>query len=172
MQYVAFLRGINVGGRVIQMAELRDCFSDMGFDKVTTVQQTGNVIFSSDESLAALKGTIEASIRKRFVYPARVQVFKMARLRQIVNASPFHGNDPQMHSYVVFFEDGLEKELAAQATDLDNKIECIEVGDGVLYWRVPKGSTLRSGFAKYLTKARYKNYHTNRNINTLHKIVG
>ena len=42
MRYVAFLRGINVGGRTIQMADLRECFDEMDFDDVRTVQQSGN----------------------------------------------------------------------------------------------------------------------------------
>jgi uncharacterized protein (DUF1697 family) len=153
------------------MAELRACFNEMGFDDATTIQQTGNVIFVSTGSPSALKRTIESGLGKRFNYPAHVQVFKMARLRQIVESSPFDGNDPHMHSYIVFFEDGLEEKLLAEARDLDGTIESIEAGEGVLYWRVPKGSTLQSVIAKYLTKARYKHFHTNRNINTLLKIV-
>jgi len=172
MQYVALLRGINVGGRNIQMADLRACFSEMGFDNVTTVQQTGNVIFTGVGSPAALKRTIEDGLSKRFDFPAHVQICRMARLREIVEASPFDDNSAHTHSYVVFFEDGREEELMAEARHLDEEIEQIAIGDGVLYWRVPKGSTLQSAFAKYLTKARYKNFHTNRNINTLRKIIG
>jgi hypothetical protein len=52
-----------------------------------------------------------------------------------------------------------------------NDIDRLVIGDGMIYWRVPKGSTLQSGFAKYLTKARYRDAHTNRNINTLRKII-
>lgn len=171
MQSVAFLRGINVGGRVIQMAELRSCFTDMGLDNVVTVLQTGNVIFDSDEALSALKRLIEAGLHTRFNYPAHVQVYTVAHLREIVEATPFDGSDSQMHSYVVFFEDGLERELVVEASDLEAESETIELGDGVIYWQVPKGSTLQSGFAKYLTKVRYRDFHTNRNINTLRKIV-
>ena len=76
-----------------------------------------------------------------------------------------------MHSYFVFFEDGLEKQLAVEASDLDKKLERIESGDGVIYWRTAKGSTLQTDFAKYLTEARYKDFHTNCNINSLRKIV-
>ncbi len=171
MKYVALLRGINVGGRMIPMSEVRACFSEMGFGEVLTVQQTGNVVFDSTENLSALKLTIEAGLRRRFNYPAHVQVLKLTRLRKIVESSPFDDSDPQMHSYVIFFESGLEVKLMAEATDVDDKIESIEAGDGVLYWRVPKGSTLQSALAKYLTKARYKDFHTNRNIKTLRKIV-
>lgn len=154
------------------MAELKSFFEDAGYDDVTTVLQTGNVIFSSSDRLAALKRTIEAGLSERFAYPAHVQIQAMAKLKHIVDASPFEGGDASTHSYVVFFENGLEKNLVGEASGLDPNTESVEIGDGVIYWRVLKGSTLQSGFAQYLTKARYKSFHTSRNINTLQKIVG
>jgi uncharacterized protein (DUF1697 family) len=43
--YVAFLRGINVGGkRRITMGELRACFSSLRLVNVRTVLASGNVI--------------------------------------------------------------------------------------------------------------------------------
>lgn len=153
------------------MADLKACFVELNFDNVTTVLQSGNVIFNSALGLVALKRAIETGLQQKFDYPARVQVCALERLEQIIEDSPFDGSDPQMHSYVVFFEDGLEKQLAFEASDLDHQVECVEASGGVIYWWVPKGSTLQSDFARYLTKARYKNFHTNRNINTLRKIV-
>ena len=172
MRYVALLRGINVGGRTIKMDALRACFDEMKFDDVATVLQTGNVLFSSDNHPGSIKEEIATGLQRMFEYPARVLVYDLARLQRIAAATPFGVRDPAMQSYVVFFDNGLEKQLMAEATDLDDQLERIQVGDGVLYWRVPKGRTLQSGFASYLTKARYKNFHTNRNINTIRKIIG
>ncbi len=171
MQNVAFLRGINVGGRTIRMVDLRSCFSDMDLADATTVLQTGNVVFTSSDSCVSLKRRIEVGLRERFHFPAKVQVHRMATLHQIIDASPFDGRESHMHSYVIFFENGLEEALLAEATDLDESVEQIEIGRGVLYWRVPKGSTLNTRFAKYLTMARYRDLQTSRNINTLRKIV-
>ena len=171
MRNVALLRGINVGGRVIHMTELRALFSDLGFGGVTTVLQTGNVIFRSEDPLESLMQTIEVGLRERFGYAIHVWEFRLEELRGIVATSPFDGSDSRVHSYVVFFERGLERELLAEARDVDNDFERLELGNGVIYWQVPKGSTLRSGFAKYLTSARYRDFHTNRNINTLPKII-
>jgi uncharacterized protein (DUF1697 family) len=171
VRYVAFLRGINVGGRTIKIAELRSYFEEAGYGEVTTVLQTGNVIFGSTERLPALKRTIEAGLSARFNYSAHVQIYPVTKLKRIVDASPFEGGNPATHSYVIFFEKGLEKQLVEEASGVDPNSENIEIGDGVIYWRVLKGSTLQSDFAQYLTKARYKSFHTSRNINTLRKIV-
>ncbi|NCP46313.1 MAG: DUF1697 domain-containing protein, partial [Flavobacteriales bacterium] len=48
-QYLALLRGINVGGNnIIKMVDLKACFEKMGFTDVKTYIQSGNVIFTSD----------------------------------------------------------------------------------------------------------------------------
>lgn len=41
--YVAFLRAVNVGGRFVRMAELRDTLTAAGFGDVDTHIQSGNV---------------------------------------------------------------------------------------------------------------------------------
>ena len=47
-RYVAFLRGINVGGHhKIKMAALKLLFADLGFEHVITYIQSGNVIFNA-----------------------------------------------------------------------------------------------------------------------------
>ena len=63
----AFLRGINVGGRNrVPMQELRRLFEDLGCAGVSTVIQSGNVVFSAPtaEGLdSRLSGAIEARFR-------------------------------------------------------------------------------------------------------------
>ena len=55
-RYIALLRGINVGtsGR-IRMDALKKLLEDVGFSRVSTYIQSGNVLFSSDLSEAAAK---------------------------------------------------------------------------------------------------------------------
>ena len=95
----------------------------------------------------------------------------MKFLQGAVEAYPFNVSVDTYQNYVIFFEDGLERVLAAEVRNLDTSIEQIALGDGVLYWHVPKGQTLKSPFAQYLTMAKYKSFHTNRNINSLQKIL-
>jgi len=53
-QFVALLRGINVGGKnLISMKSLIGCFSAAGFDGVRTFIQSGNVLFASDSASSA-----------------------------------------------------------------------------------------------------------------------
>ena len=170
--YVAFLRGINVGGRTIPMADLRACFEDLGFADVRTVLQTGNVVFTSDPAaVATVRTRIEAGLAARFDYPARALVYPFDRLGEIVAGNPFDTRGGTCHAYVVFVDGGLEQELAHATPDLDDDVEAVEAGDGVLYWRVVKGRTLKSAFARNLTLARFRDHHTTRNANTLAKVL-
>jgi uncharacterized protein (DUF1697 family) len=169
-RYVALLRGINVGGRIIKMADLRAAFAALGLSDAETVLQSGNVIFRSDEPAEALKSGLERGLEQAFHYPARVQVVSLERLGRILEANPFAG-DATHHSYVLFFESGLEQELLAAAADFGSQEDELQLGDGVLYWRVPKGLTLKSPFAQLLTNARWRDFHTTRNANTVEKIL-
>ncbi len=55
MRYVLLLRGINVGGRnKIVMAELRQAVADLGYDKVETYINSGNLFFDSTKNRGTL----------------------------------------------------------------------------------------------------------------------
>ena len=168
--WVALLRGVNVGGRTIRMADLREALGELGLTNVVTVLQSGNVTFESPLAGAKLQGAIEAELRQRFGYDAHVQVIEREQLQKVVDSYPFGTAGEQSHDYVVFMERSLEKDLAAEHVELGAG-EKVEAGDGVVYWRVDKGSTLQSAFGKLLTKARYRDFNTNRNVRTLRKLL-
>lgn len=60
-RYVAFLRAVNVGGRVVKMEQLRRLFEAAGLDDVETFIASGNVIFSSR---AASTGGVEQRVER------------------------------------------------------------------------------------------------------------
>ena len=172
IQYVALLRGINVGGRMIKMDAVTACFKNLGLTGVVTIRQSGNVIFSSDQDQEpALKETIESGLTAQFTYLAKAQILAIDRLKQIVQAYPFDRSNLELHHYVVFLEGQGAADLVQETAGLNLDLERIAPGNGVVYWQVPKGLTLTSPFATYLTKARYKTINTNRNIQTLEKVL-
>ncbi len=172
IRYVAFLRGINVGGRTVKMADLRECFETMGFGDVTTYLQTGNVVFESDSNdITKILKQIEQGVSEWFGYDAKILVYPIEILPGVINRYPFDSSNEAFQYYVVFMEGNAANELAHEAGELDEHIEQIQAQNGVLYWRVKRGMTLRSAFSKYLTKAPYKESHTVRNIKTLKKLL-
>ena len=60
--WVALLRGVNVGGRTIKMAELRSTLEEAGLENVETVLQSGNVMFDSPDGAARLKERLTSSL--------------------------------------------------------------------------------------------------------------
>ena len=61
-KYVAFLRGINVGGNnKVEMPKLKKAFESSGYKNVATYINTGNVIFESDKKNP---GTLAQEIEK------------------------------------------------------------------------------------------------------------
>ena len=65
MRYLALLRGINVGGKVLRMDSLREVATGIGLAEVSIYIQTGNLIFTSDRSdRAAIGQEIEADRRR------------------------------------------------------------------------------------------------------------
>lgn len=172
-KYVAFLRGINVGGRIIRMVDLKKCFEDSGFKNVSTLLQSGNVLFETDsENTLSLKQRMEEALSKKFNYPAKVQIYSFEKIVKVAENYPFDVDKRDFQSYVVFIEGNLGRELAAEVVGLDKKTEQIKQNEGIIYWKVQKGMTLKSSFSRYLVKSKYKQFNTVRNLNTLKKIAG
>ena len=167
-RFVALLRGVNVGGVTIKMADLAELVSGLGFTEVKTVLASGNVLFTSPDAASTAKSALEAALRERFGYEAWVHVLTVDAIRKIVSAYPFP-RSPERHAYVVF---AVKPEVRAEllAVELDSEVEQAKAGGEVIYWSVPKGSTLDSAMGKAQAKASYKPWLTTRNLNTLEKL--
>ncbi len=172
MQYIILLRGINVGGRNLKMDELKSCFEKKGYSNVQTILQTGNIILAANvKTPELLTKKAEALLEKTFHYPAKVITIAPEHLKKIMEANPFLVADPNFHRYIVFLKNGFEKTITKEFRPAKEVEEKISAGDGVIYWMVPKGSTLDSPFGKYIAKIAAKEFQTTRNVNTLEKIL-
>ncbi|HEY2421461.1 MAG TPA: DUF1697 domain-containing protein [Neobacillus sp.] len=88
--YVALLRGINVGGHnMIKMTELKQVLESMGFAKVKTYIQSGNVIFESKEEARTLSQQMEEVIKREFGFLVPVVLRTGEELEQIIKNCPF-----------------------------------------------------------------------------------
>ncbi|MBA3757865.1 DUF1697 domain-containing protein [Candidatus Saccharibacteria bacterium] len=169
--YVALLRGVNVGGRIIKMEEIKNCFEDMGYTNVSTVLQTGNVLFDANPTSSEdMRNEIEMIVGSTFNYPAKVQIYNLDEVIRITKAYPFNRSKKTFQHYVVFLDNSKARQLAREPMSLDDKVEKIQKGDKVIYWMVKKGMTTKSLFSKFLLKPQYKQSNTVRNINTLQKL--
>lgn len=170
-RYAVFLRGVNVGGVNLKMAEVAGVFEDAGFTGVRTVLASGNVLLDSRAGAASVREKAQKALRDAFGYDAWVLAYDLDTVRAISQAYPFEREVEGHHSYVTFVaDDEVLDELAARAADAGPQ-ERIARGDGVLYWQVPRQATLDSAIGKTMGKKRYKATTTTRNLRTLEKLL-
>lgn len=168
--YAVFLRGVNVGGITIKMAELKEALKARPFSGVKTLLASGNVVLSSRLSPAGVKEEFEACLRERFGYDAWVVVLAADRVGELVAACPYPADDASTHTYLTLGSDaGVLAELYEAGTALDG-VELTSLGLEALAWLAPAGGTLESPFSKLSAKPKYKASTTTRNLRTMIKV--
>ncbi|CCQ45726.1 conserved hypothetical protein [Pseudarthrobacter siccitolerans] len=168
--FAVFLRGINVGGINIKMAELREALKSAGFPDARTLLASGNVVLTSSLDATAVKRECEKCLRETFGYDAWVVVLDAARVADLVTACPYPDDDKTTHTYITLSSDsGMLDELEAAGAALEGA-EQKRLGPEALAWLAPAGGTLDSPFSKITSKARFKASTTTRNLRTLIKV--
>jgi uncharacterized protein (DUF1697 family) len=168
-QYVALLRGINVGGNnLIKMAALKACFEDQGFLEVSTYIQSGNVIFTARKGTpAALGKKVEAALSAAFNYKASVVLRSQKQLQRTVKGAPKgFGTQPEKYRYdVLFVKEPLA--AAAAAKDVPNRagVDQLWAGEGAIYFARLIAKVTQSQLSKIASKPVYQSV-TIRNWNT------
>lgn len=169
--YVAFLRGINVGrAKRIAMADLRVLLEGLGYTKVRSVLNSGNVVFHADGiSAAEAAGAIEEVLVLKLGVAAKTIVLERDELAAIVEANPLL--DVAMdHSRLIVFllADPTQRDKLAALHDRDWGCEHLALGQRAAYVWCPEGM-LDSAAATALGK-QLGDGTTSRNWNTLMKL--
>jgi uncharacterized protein (DUF1697 family) len=118
--HVALLRGINVGGVKLAMADLREVLSSLGYANVSTYIQSGNALFSAGgPDPAALAADIEAALDKRLGMRPRVLVLTRDELAQVIRDNPYpdEPNPKMVHAVFLAGEPGPEGVAAVAAAE-------------------------------------------------------
>lgn len=174
IRYVAFLRAINVGGRVVKMDRLRTLFEQLGYTEVRTFIASGNVIFSSaSRNVAGLESGIAGHLEKALGYEVATFVRSAAEVRRMAAFAPFPPADseaPGTRVYVGLFEAPLSpagrKSLQAFRSGGDD----FHAGAKELYWmcRVP---LLESKVSYARLEKAFGQRATFRNTSTIRRIA-
>ena len=103
-RFVAFLRGINVGGHVVVKETLKEAFVSLGFRDVSTFKQSGNVIFETEiVNPQEIKVKIEDSLHTLLGYEVKVFVRTIPQLKSIIEVDPFKCQPKEDTSFLVTF---------------------------------------------------------------------
>jgi uncharacterized protein (DUF1697 family) len=174
MNYLALLRGVNVGGKgLIRMSELKACLEKAGFAEVRTYIQSGNVLFvAAKAETGRLAQKMEAAIEKKFAMKVGVVVFAEIEWREIVERAPksWGENKDWKHNVLALLPGTNAAAVMEAAGALKPEIEAMTAGRGVLYQSLSVDSFGRTSSSKLAGHPIYRRI-TVRNINTARKLA-
>ncbi|GJL97100.1 MAG: hypothetical protein DHS20C06_09170 [Hyphobacterium sp.] len=170
-QWIALIRGINVGGNnVVPMKALRDLLGQRGFSTVRTYIQSGNCILDADDMTAAeIETGIASVIEDGFGFRPDVMAFTATDFASAIARNPFAARkfDPK-HTHIFF----LDKTPARPDIDAMNRLlqpgEAFELRDRLFFLRASNGvgrSKIAARIERFLGVTA-----TSRNLNTVQKI--
>lgn len=173
-QFLALLRGINVGGKnLISKEDLKSCFEDLGLTNVRTYIQSGNLLFdSSTKAVGKLTQLVESELKHRFEYPAAAVIIPRANYRKAVANAPRNwGFDEDFKHNALFLLNGtnsqsLLKKLPPPKAD----IEQVTAEPGVIFWSISKEFQTRTSAMRLASSPEYKKV-TVRNHNTVFRLM-
>ena len=89
--YIAFLRGINVGGHhKVPMADLKTELQKLGFKNIITILNSGNIIFDyTDEETTTLEQIIATHLEKKLGFPIPTIIRTAEAIQQLLAQNPF-----------------------------------------------------------------------------------
>jgi uncharacterized protein (DUF1697 family) len=137
-RYVAFLRGVNVGGaRSVKMEVLRGLFERLGFTNVSTFIASGNVIFETplrDSEL--LEGQIEVELLGALQYEITPFVRTGSELGRIVAfpAFPESSVGPRDELGIIFLSTPPGARVRQRLETKRSEMEQFRAGGREIYW--------------------------------------
>ena len=186
MEYVALLRGINVGGtNKVVMSELREQIAAEGFTNVRTYINSGNLLFEADAEVETevetesntshedVAQTVEDLLARRYDFPIRLALLTaqdyVAELRNLPDW--WHGEVARGDA--LFYTRGLD------SAHVRERIEAMELGDEAVYFgkhavfwgKFDEKTFLKTAYHKRLLREDFYRQVTIRSGSTVGKIA-
>jgi uncharacterized protein (DUF1697 family) len=172
MVYVAFLRGVNVGGKgIVSMAAIKEALIALGLSDVRTYINSGNVIFSTRASDARpLTARIEKALEQHTGMAIKVLVIDHRTLKKMVDAVPRNWvDDKTMRTYVLLLWKELDDRGILERLPIKPGVDELKYTPGAVVWRVDRENVGKSHMNRIVGTPMYKNI-TIRSANTMRKL--
>ena len=174
MEYVALLRGINVGGKnKVVMSELREQVAGVGYVNVRTYINSGNLLFEADASREDVAQRIENLLACRYDFPIRLALLTAQDYLAQLDELPdwWHGEVARRDA--LFYTRGLDRHHVRE------RIEAMELGDEAVYFgehavfwgKFDEKSFLKTAYHKRLLREDFYRQVTIRSGSTVEKIA-
>jgi uncharacterized protein (DUF1697 family) len=170
--HVALLRGVNVGGaNRLAMRDLKAIFEDAGCTEVTTIIQSGNVLFEAAPSIVReLAPAVAGRIRAQYGLETPVILRSGAELRGIADGNPFirAGVDEASLHVMCLATRPAERDIAALDAQRSPP-DAFIVSGKTIYLRLPNGVGRSKLTNAYFDKA-LRTTSTSRNWRTIARL--
>jgi uncharacterized protein (DUF1697 family) len=173
MEFVALLRGINVGGnKRVEMNRLKELFETLGYANVTTYINSGNVIFESDKEKESIYKNVEKNLKKEFGFDIPVLIKTKQEMRKIAQAVPGNWqNDSAQRTDVAYLFMEIDKEETIDELPVNREHIDIRHTKGAIFWNVERKNYNKSRLNKLIGHESYQ-FMTLRNVNTARFLAG
>jgi uncharacterized protein (DUF1697 family) len=172
-RHIAFLRAVNVGGRIVKMEELRKYFAALGLANAETLIASGNVIFdSAAKSATGLQKKIEDGLRKALGYEVKTFVRSAEEIAEVAEQQPFPAARAKTAKVLLvgFVDAKVEAATARKWMSYKSDVDDFHVKGRELYWLCQIGQSESPLFKVKIEKALGISI-TFRNMNTVRKIA-
>ncbi len=176
MEYVALLRGINVGGKnKVVMSELREQIAAEGFGHVRTYINSGNLLFEAegDAPRENVAQAVEDLLARHYDFPIRLALLTAQDYLAQLDKLPdwWHGEVARRDA--LFYTRGLDRDHVRE------RIEAMELGDEAVYFgehavfwgKFDEKSFLKTAYHKRLLREDFYRQVTIRSGSTVEKIA-
>jgi uncharacterized protein (DUF1697 family) len=175
-QYIAFLRGINVGGHaLIKMADLKKTFEKMGFKNVRSFLASGNVVFESERTDAsAITKEIESGLKAAFNRDINVILRSLDDLKKLKSLEPFKGITVTLSTrlYVTFLsEKSRPRSIAIPYTSPQKEFSILHATPREVFSILDLSKGKGTPDVMNILKNEYGSNITTRNWNTILKVL-
>ena len=176
MEYVALLRGINVGGNnKVVMSELRAQIAAAGFGHVRTYINSGNLLFEAEDQASHedIAQAVEDILARHYDFPIRLALLTAQDYLAQLDELPdwWHGEVARRDA--LFYTRGLDRHHVRE------RIEAMELGDEAVYFgehavfwgKFDEKSFLKTAYHKRLLREEFYRQVTIRSGSTIEKIA-
>lgn len=135
-KYIAFLRGINVGGHRVKMERLRELFAELGLTGVRSYIQSGNIFFeTSVTDCVALTSRIEQRLSAALGYEVPVFLRTIAEVEHALGHAPFKHLEatPDTRFVITFIPQPLPDNFQLPFTSPKNDYDILQATSGEVF---------------------------------------
>jgi uncharacterized protein (DUF1697 family) len=174
-KYIAFLRGINVGGnKMVKMEDLKRAFEALKFQAVKTLLASGNVLFETTKGNGTdLGAKIAEKLKSAFGFEVGVLVRSIEALQRLADSKPFDKIKvtPQTRLYVTFLSEKPKIALKIPFKPADKDFRILRASKDELCIALTLSTSTQSVDLMAFLEKHFGKQITTRNWNTIEKIL-